>query len=75
MNEIRNELLLIKSIMTRYNTEEEKYDRQIDLERLLERFEYDIKDQLKDIQYKEQELLDNLKTLEYVRKELRINEK
>ena len=74
MNEIRNELLLIRSMMIRCDSEEGKYDRQLDLERLLERFEYDIKDQLKDVQYKEQELLDNLKTLEFVRKELGIGE-
>lgn len=73
MNEIRNELLLIRSMMVRCDSEEGKYDRQLDLERLLERFEYDIKDQLKEIKNKQEELEDNLKTLEWVRKELNIN--
>lgn len=72
MNEIRNELLLIRSMMTRCDSEEGKYDRQIDLERLLERFEYDLKSQLKDAEDKKKELENNLKTLEWVRKELNI---
>ena len=42
---------------------------------ILERFEYDIKGQLKDIEYKKQELEGNLETLEFVRKELGLNEK
>ena len=64
MNEIRNELLNLLSYV--------KYQDTWRLEQLLERFEIDIKEQLKDIEYKKQELEDNLKTLEYVRKELGI---
>ena len=76
MNEIRNELLeILRMMRTDTSSEIGKENQQLYLSMLLERFEYDIKDQLKDIQYKEQELLDNLKTLEFVRKELGINEK
>lgn len=71
MNEIRNELLLIRTLAKESKDGE---DKKMQLEWLLQRFEYDIKNQLKDIQYKEEELLDNLKTLEYVRKELKIGE-
>lgn len=72
MNEIRNELLLIRSMMIRCDTETGKENRQLDLERLLERFQYDIERQLEDLKYKKEELEDNLKTLEFVRKELNI---
>ena len=74
MNEIRNELLYILAMMKRDTTDENgKENQQLDLEQLLERFEYDIKKQLKDIEYKEEELKNNLETLYYVRKELNIN--
>lgn len=66
MNEIRNELLLIKDLVKAKNDD----DKNFQLEWLLGRFEIDIKEQLKDIEYKKQELEDNLKTLEYVKKEL-----
>lgn len=73
MNEIRNELLYILSMMKRDTTDEnEKENQQIDLAELLQRFEYDIKDQLKDIEYKKEQLEDNLKTLAYVREKLDI---
>ena len=65
MNEIRNELL---GLLSYVNSKEE--DKKIMLDMVLDRFEYDIKDQLKDIEYKKQELENNLKTLEYVRNEL-----
>lgn len=65
-NEIRNELLLIKDLVKGATDEDKKFQ----LEWLLDRFEYDIKTQLKDIEYKKQELKNNLETLEYVRKEL-----
>ncbi len=75
MNEIRNELLTILSMMKRdTKTEDGKENQEIDLYQLLERFEYDIKDQLKDIEYKKEQLENNLETLKYVRKELGINE-
>ena len=67
MNEIRNELLLLKDLV---KAKEE--DKEFQLEWLLDRFEYDIKDQLKEVESKKKELADNLKTLEYVRKELGI---
>lgn len=73
MNEIRNELLYILSMMKRDTTDKnEKENQQIDLVELLQRFEYDIKDQLKDIEYKKEQLEDNLKTLAYVREKLDI---
>jgi len=70
MNEIRNELLTILSLIK--NGEK---DKNYNLNYLLERFEYDIKDQLEETQRKEQELLDNLGTLQYVKKELGMEEK
>ncbi len=70
MNEIRNELLTILSLIK--NGEK---DKNYNLNYLLERFEYDIKDQLEETQRKEQELLDNLVTLQYVKKELGMEEK
>lgn len=73
MNEIRNELLYILSIMNcDITTEEGKENQLLNVEQLLERFEYDIKDQLKEIKYKQEELEANLKTLQYVREKLGI---
>ena len=69
MNEIRNELLLILQI----SKEKNEKDKILRTEWLLERFEDDIKKQLKDIEYKKKELENNLKTLEYVKKELGVN--
>lgn len=63
MNEIRNELLTLLNL-TKTN------DKKFYTELLLERFEIDIKRQLEDIQYKEEQLKDNLETLKYVREEL-----
>lgn len=71
MNEIRNELLLILQIMKRNtNDENEKEQQECDLYQLLQRFEYDIKDKLRHLEYEKEDLENNLKTLEYVRKEL-----
>ena len=67
MNEMRNELLNLLHYIK--SPEDIK---QIRLEMLLDRFEYDIKDQLNDIEHKKRELEDNLETLQYVRKELGI---
>lgn len=69
-NEIRNELLLIKSIIVGKEENKEIYT-----EQLLDRFEYDIKDQLKDLKYKQQELENNLELLEYVREEIKKGKK
>lgn len=65
MNEIRNELLgILKLMQTTDNVD-------IYLSTLLDRFEYDIKDKLEDIENEKQELERNLETLKYVRKELK----
>ena len=73
INEIRNELLEILSMMKKDTTTEEgRENQQVSLYQLLQRFEYDINDQLKELDYKKRQLEDNLKTLEYVRKELGI---
>lgn len=66
-NEMRNELLLILDMATAKNEQDKKFN----LEWLLERFENDIKDQLKELDYKKKELENNLNTLEYVRNELK----
>lgn len=65
MNEIRNELLTILSLIK--NGEK---DKNYNLNYLLERFEYDIKGQLEETKRKEKELQSNLQTLEFVKKEL-----
>ena len=70
MNEMRNELLLIKNMMIRCDTETGKENQQLDLSMLLERFQYDIERQLEDIDHKKKELENNLKLLESVRKDL-----
>ena len=70
MNEIRNELLTILSLIK--NGEK---DKNYNLNYLLERFEYDIKGQLEETKRKEKELQSNLQTLEFVRKELSKEEK
>lgn len=67
MNEIRNELLMILQMEKQTDSEERK----LRLEWLLERFENDIKDQLKEIEYKKEQLDNNLEVLEYVRNELK----
>lgn len=66
INETRNELLTILNLTK--NGEDEK---QFYTELLLERFEYDIKNQLEDIKRKETELKNNLELLEYVRNEIK----
>lgn len=66
MNEMRNELLMIMQI----EKEENAKDKKLRVKWLLERFEDDIKTQLKDIEYKKEQLESNLETLEYIRKEL-----
>lgn len=66
MNETRNELLLIME-MAKAKTKE---DKGFKLNWLLERFENDIKSQLKDLKYKQEELEENLKLLDYVKKEI-----
>lgn len=65
MNEIRNELLYIDLIMNKENKEEkESY-----FIMLLERFYYDIEEQLKDIDYKREQLEQNKELLKHIIKE------
>lgn len=65
MNEMRNELLLIRNMELG-----KKEDRNFYLENILERFQYDIERQLEDLKYKKQELESNLKIVEQLKKEL-----
>ena len=65
MNEIRNELLYIDVIMNKDNKEEkESY-----FIMLLERFYYDIEEQLQDIDYKKEQLQQNKELLKHIIKE------
>ena len=65
MNEIRNELLYIDLIMNKDNKEEkESY-----FIMLLERFYYDIEEQLQDIDYKKEQLQQNKELLKHIIKE------
>lgn len=65
MNEIRNELLYIDLIMNKESKEEkESY-----FIMLLERFYYDIEEQLKDIDYKREQLEQNKELLKHIIKE------
>ena len=65
MNEIRNELLYIDLIMNKESKEEkESYSIM-----LLERFYYDIEEQLKDIDYKREQLEQNKELLKHIIKE------
>jgi len=66
INETRNELLMILQM----EKQEDEKERKLRLKWLLERYENDIKEQLKDLYYKKQQLESNLETLEYVRNEL-----
>ena len=65
-NEIRNELLGILNLVKSDN-------KKFELSYLLERFEYDIKGQLEDLEYKKKQLEENLQVLDYVRKEIEKN--
>lgn len=65
MNEIRNELLYVDLIMNKDNKEEkESY-----FIMLLERFYYDIEEQLQDIDYKKEQLQQNKELLKHIIKE------
>lgn len=66
MNEMRNELLLLLGLVKAKNDD----DKNFKLHWLLERFENDIKTQLKDLKNKQDELESNLETLEYVKQKL-----
>lgn len=63
-NQIRNELLIILSL----SKKQDELSKSIEMDNLLEQFEYDIKDQLEALKRKEKELNENLELLEYVRK-------
>lgn len=68
MDEVRNELLGILSLMKK---EENTLGKSLALSNLLDRFEYDLKDQKKHLEYKLQDINKNLECLQYVRKELK----
>ena len=68
VNETRNELLMILQM----EKQDDDKERKLRLKWLLERYENDIKEQLKDLYYKKQQLDSNLEVLEYVKKELEI---
>lgn len=61
INETRNELLYINNIINTTGTEKDAFT-----SLLLERFYYDIKSQLKDLEYKKQELESNMELLKYI---------
>lgn len=63
-NQIRNELLIILSL----SKKQDELSKSIEMDNLLEQFEYDIKNQLEELKRKEKELNENLELLEYVRK-------
>lgn len=62
-NEIRNELLTILAIG-------KNKDVDYNIKNLLECFEYDLKDKLKEIKYQEEQVKENLELLKFVREEL-----
>lgn len=66
IDNVRNELLLFMS----YAKNEEEKDYYI--KEILQQFEYDIKDKLKDVEREKAKLEYELEVLEYVRKELSI---
>lgn len=66
-NEMRNELLLILNIVQ----SKTKEDKKLHLDWLLERFEEDIKSQLEDLEYEQNELKHNLEVLNYVKEEIK----
>ena len=64
INEIRNELIYIDLIMNKPEKEKDSY-----YSLLLERFYYDIKDQLSDLEYKKKQLESNMELLKHIIKE------
>ena len=64
MNEIRNELIYIDLIMNKPEAEKSNY-----YSLLIERFYYDIKDQLSDLEYKKKQLESNMELLKHIIKE------
>ena len=65
MNEIRNELLLLRNM--ELGKEE---NRNFYIEQILERFQYDIEQQLEDLKHKEKELMQNMEIVKQLQKEL-----
>ena len=65
ISEIRNELLCILALL------QDDKDKDFKANMLLERFEYDIKRQLEDLECKKNELKNNLELLNYVKEELK----
>lgn len=68
INETRNELLTLLTMIQRKNTEREAFH----LECLLECFERDIQKKLEDLKLQEQTLKDNMEVLQYVKEQLNI---
>lgn len=64
INEIRNELIYIDLIMNKPEAEKNNY-----CTLLLERFYYDIMDQLSDLEYKKKQLESNMELLKHIIKE------
>lgn len=64
INEIRNELIYIDLIMNKPEAEKNSY-----YSLLIERFYYDIKDQLSDLEYKKKQLESNMELLKHIIKE------
>lgn len=64
INEIRNELIYIDLIMNKPEEEKTNY-----YSLLIERFYYDIKDQLSDLEYKKKQLESNMELLKHIIKE------
>lgn len=61
INETRNELLYINNMIHADGAEKDAFTAL-----LLERFYYDIKDQLQDLEYKKQALESNMELLKYI---------
>ena len=72
MDETRNELLHILK-QGKNNFENEKM-RLLNIDMLLDRFKYDLEDQLQHLEYKNQDLKENLKLIEEIKKELKLDE-
>jgi len=66
MNETRNQLL---SLLHYVKGKEE--NKEFNLYNLLERFQYDLEDQLKDLESKKNEIMNNLDLLNYIKEELK----
>lgn len=71
INETRNELLSILSLYLETKKEDGNIDFRIDM--LLERFEYQIKDEIKEAERIMAQAKESLEVLDYVKKEIKKN--